>query len=197
MTRTGIRTLFAIAATAVLIAAAPAPPPAPAGSYVLDGKHASVIAKVSHLGLSDFTMRFRTADARYDFDPARPTAGVVTVTIDPASVDSGVAALDSELAGNRFFDVAQFPQITFVSSRIVSGTGGTGKLIGTLKLRGISHPLTMDVRYRGTAKQGGADKMGFSATAVVNRSDYGMTALVGPVGDAVTILIEAEFVRKL
>ena len=196
MTRTGICNLFAIAATTVLIAAAPAPTAAPAGSYVLDGKHASVIAKVSHLGLSDFTMRFRTADARYDFDPARPTAGVVTVTIDPASVDSGVAALDSELAGNRFFDAAQFPQITFVSSRIVSGAGGTGKLIGTLKLRGISRPLTMDVRYRGTAKQGGADKMGFSATAVVKRSDYGMTALVGPVGDAVTILIEAEFVRK-
>ena len=178
----------------VLTAAAPAV--APKGIYTLDGKHTSVMAKVSHLGLSEFTMRFRPADAHYDYDPAKPASGSVTVAIDPRSVDTGVAALDAELAGERFFDTARFPQATFVSTRIVPGSGGRGEVSGTLTMHGVAHAVTLDVLYRGTAKQGGADKMGFSATTVIKRSDFGMTTLVGPVGDDVKVQIEAEFVRK-
>jgi len=188
---------FLMAGASVVSHAAEADPAkAPAGAYALDRSHASVTGTVSHLGLSDFTFQFSDFDASYSFDPAKPLGSTLRVVLRPASVRTGVAKLDEELAGERFFNTAQYPEISFVSTSIVPRGSGAGTVRGKLTMMGRTQDVEMPFTYNGSAAMGGAQKMGFSATLIVNRSDYGMTALVGPVGDTVKLAIETEFVLK-
>src|SRR5690349_18111731 len=88
----------------------PDPAIAPAGGYVLDKRHASVIAKVSHMGLSGYTMRFDKVDGRFDFDPAQPEAAKLSVTIDANSLDVGDDKLNRQFA-REFLGAEENPQI--------------------------------------------------------------------------------------
>lgn len=172
------------------------PKAAPSGAYAVDTRHASLTGKISHLGLADFSFRFASFQARYDYDATKPAASKIEVLIDPKSVQTGVAALDTELQGERFFNSAKFPQIRFVSTRVEPGADNAGSVIGDLTLLGVTKPATLQVRYNGSAVQGKDQKMGFSGTLTVKRSEFGMSALQGPIGDDVTLAIEAEFIRQ-
>ena len=70
-------------------------------------------------------------------------------------------------------------------------------MTGDLTFRGVTKPVTLDVIYNGTASALiGGRRMGFSATTVIKRSDFGSTAWRNAVGDDVQVVIEAEFARK-
>ena len=90
--------VYAALAAALLTApaayAAPSTDPAkmPAGHYVLDKTHASLTAKLKHMGLSNYTLRFTKLDADYTYDPAQPAAAKLSVTVDPASLDTSTGA---------------------------------------------------------------------------------------------------------
>jgi polyisoprenoid-binding protein YceI len=189
-----------LAIMALLPAAAPvaaqARAEATAGKYKVDTRHASLIGAVSHLGLADFTFRIQRFDGTLDIDPAKPESTRLDVTIDPASVATGVPALDTELAGERFFNVAKFPQARFVSTSATRAGANRATVTGQLTLLGATRPVTLDVTFNGAATQGKDQKIGFSAKGSFKRSDFGMTALVGPVGDVVKIAVEAEFIRQ-
>jgi polyisoprenoid-binding protein YceI len=198
-------TAFAAAFAATLIAApafAQAPPPmtqdpsaAPAGTYHLDPKHASVTMKVSHFGLSFYTMRFDKIAADYTYDPANPAASKINVTIDPASIDTDNPPFNTEIA-NQFFDVAKYPTITFVSTAVHPGAGGKGEVVGDLTFHGVTKPVTLDIVFNGTGKgMMHEQRMGFSGVTTIRRSDFGVTKYIPIVGDEVTVLIEAEFTR--
>jgi polyisoprenoid-binding protein YceI len=174
------------------------PAAAPAGHYVLDHTHASLLAKVSHMGLSFYTMRFNRFDARYDFDPASPAASKIEVTIDANSLDVGDDAIGRQFA-RQFLGADQHPQITFVSGGVQSTDPGHGVLAGDLTLNGVTKPVTLDVTYNGSGPGlfgFGGYRMGFSAAGNIKRSDFGSKAWEGLVGDTVRLLIEVEFVRK-
>jgi polyisoprenoid-binding protein YceI len=195
-----------LAFTALLLAAQPGlaltaepsldPAQAPAGHYVLDPRHASVTARVLHMGLSHFTMRLDHVEASYDYDPAQPTASKIAVTIDAHSLDVGDPGVSKQFAG-EFLDADQHPQITFNSTAIQSTGPGHGVMNGDLTFRGVTKPVALDVIYNGTESgMIGGRRMGFSATAVIKRSDFGSSAWQGAVGDDVQLVIEAEFARK-
>lgn len=172
------------------------PASAPAGHYVLDPRHASVIARVRHMGLSNYTLRFDHVAADFDYDPAHPEASKVSVTIDAHSLDTGDTGLNRQFAG-EFLDADANPNITFTSTSLQRGEANHGTLGGDLTFRGVTKPVTLDVTYDGTeANLIGGRRMGFSATAVIKRSDFGSKAWQGPVGDEVQLVIEAEFARK-
>ena len=172
------------------------PSSAPAGHYVLDPRHASVVARVRHMGLSNYTMRFDHIAGDYDFDPGRPEATRVSVTIDAHSIDTGDAGISRQFAG-QFLDADANPNIIFTSTSLKRGEANHGTMAGDLTFHGVTRPIVLDVTYDGTeASLIGGRRMGFSATTVIKRSDFGSTALEGPVGDDVELLIEAEFVRK-
>lgn len=170
---------------------------APAGTYSLDKAHASVTAKIMHLGLSAYTLRFRGIDGSYTFDPARPAASKIQVSIDPKSVDTGDAKFNDEIAAN-FFGAGKYPAITFVSTQVVPQEGGRGKVTGRLTLNGVTRPVTLDVIYNGARKgMRGEERMGFSAVTTVRRSDFGVAKALptSVLGDDVSILIETEFTK--
>jgi polyisoprenoid-binding protein YceI len=199
---------FALALLAPLLAAA-APPQTlgsptvtdiPAGHYVLDKRHSSLIARVSHMGVSLYTMRFDTLDASFDYDPARPEATRLTASVDPASLD--VNADYSRQFAEQFLSVSKYPTATFVSTGATKGPApGQGTLTGNLTLMGVTKPVTFNVTLVGAGHEPlplplGQRAVGFEATATINRSDFGSTYLNNLVGDDVTLQIEAEFDHK-
>jgi polyisoprenoid-binding protein YceI len=171
------------------------PAAAPAGTYHLDPKHASVTLKLSHMGLSYYTMRFDKIDASYTYDPANPAASHINVRIDPASIDTDNPPFNAEIA-DQFLEAGKYPTITFVSTAVHPGAGGKGEVVGALTFHGVTRPVTLDVVFNGTG-QGmmHEQRMGFSGVTTIKRSDFGVTKYVPLVGDDVTVLIETEFTK--
>ncbi len=166
---------------------------APAGDYVLDKRHASVLAKVSHMGLSGYTMRFDKFEGRFAFDPAQPEAAKLTVTIDANSLDVGDDGLSRKFA-REFLGAEANPQITFVSTGIQRTDPIHGEVTGDLTLDGVTRPVSMAVTFNGyDSSLIGGRRMGFSAVCDIQRSDFGSKAWLALVGDKVHLIIEAEF----
>jgi polyisoprenoid-binding protein YceI len=189
----------AIAATAP--SAKPAGPPP--GVYTIDPPHTSVTFRVSHLGFSRYTARFGTVGGKLRFDPAHPTAMSVVATIDPKSLQLNTppAGFHDQLMGKSWFDAADFPAITFKSTRVAVTGANTAKVTGNLALHGVTKPVTLDVTYNGgwPANAMDGDRIGFSAHGAIKRSAFGMGfgvpapgSTIG-VGDDVEVMIETEF----
>jgi polyisoprenoid-binding protein YceI len=182
------------------------PATAPAGEYVMDPLHTSVIARISHLGLSHFTIRFDKVDGHFNFDPKNPTAAKVEATIDANSWDVGTQKYQDITLNEHFIkqrDVlgnSKNPNVTFVSTSIKRSGGDKGVMEGNLTLNGITKPVTFNVTFNGTAPGmgGGAQRMGFTAEGVIHRTDFQVLKQmpVPMIGDDVTIHIETEFTKK-
>lgn len=168
------------------------------GEYTLDKSHASIIFSIKHLGFSDYIGRFNDFDASLELDGEKPTNSRLTVTIKPQGVDTNNAELEDKLRGENYFNVAQFPEIKFVSRelRLTSRTRGTVK--GDLTMLGVTKPVTLDVTLNGAGLNtyANAYTVGFSATATIRRSDWGLKTLIPQVSDEVRLIISAEFNRK-
>lgn len=182
------------------------------GAYSLDLTHSSLIWRVSHFGLSMYTGRFTEFDASLQFNPEDPTATSLTATVNPASLEtdyrgdykathptSTFASWNEDLAKNeRWFNSDTFGAITFTTTEIDPATANTGKVTGDLTFLGVTKPVTLDVTYNGVTNfpwAPGVDKIGFSASTKINRSDFGMAALIPNIGDEVEIIIETEFAQ--
>lgn len=174
-------------------------------TYELERNHAFLYWKVSHFGLSDYTVNFTDFDATLDFNPEDPTASTIRVTINPAALETNYpdperkAEWEGELANEgRWFNTGEFPEITFVSTSAEQTGEFTGQVTGDLTFLGVTQPVTLDVTYNGTGNApwfGDRDLLGFDATATINRSDFGMTALIPNISDEVTIHFTGEFLQ--
>jgi len=179
-------------------------PKVPAGDYKLDPAHASLEFKVNHLGFSHYTARFSDFDAKLKFDPANPSASSVEATIDPKSLTlpKPPAGFKDELTGKAWLDAAQYPAITFRSTKIEVTGANTAKVTGDFTLHGVTKPVVLDATFNGGYAGHPMDphaRIGFSAHGTFNRSEFGMGfGVPAPgttmgVGDAVDVQIEAEF----
>ena len=181
----------------------PAPPPASAtqpaevraGAYALDKSHAKVVWAANHFGFSTYYGEFTDFDAKLTLDPAAPERSSLQVTVAMPSADTHNDGLDKHLATADFFDVAQYPTATFVSTEVRRTGDRTADVTGDFTLRGVTKPLTLKVTYNGAgvSPAGGKYTVGFSAEGVVKRSDYGMTYAIPGVADDVKLLISGEF----
>ncbi|MFO1238335.1 MAG: YceI family protein [Alphaproteobacteria bacterium] len=172
---------------------------APAGDYRADKAHTRVIWQVSHLGTSLYTGWFKTFDIALSFDPNAPEKSALTATVDPASVFTLDPAFDAKIAGPEFFDAAKYPEMTFVSTSATRTGEASGTIAGDLTFHGVTRPVTFDVVFRGgmMSPLGDVYVLGFRATAVIRRSEFGAGAYVDlGVGDEVTLTIEGELDQK-
>lgn len=199
-----IRTIAA--AIALLSAAAPAlaqgrPIDVPAGSYRLDPAHTSVVWRVKHLGLSMYSARFIGFDSTVQLDPADPTRSTVTFTIDPKSVRTDFPFPEKEnfdmVVASRFLKADAHPEIRFRSTAITATGPNTGTINGDMTLGGVTRPVTFDATLNGAMLNPftKAPTIGLSARGTIKRSEFGLTELLGPIGDEVEIQIEAELAR--
>ena len=165
--------------------------------YKTDPKHRYITFSYSHFGYSDPWVRWRDWDATLDWNAEDPAASSVSVVINAASVDSGVDEFDGHLKGERFFDVENHPEITFVSTSVEKTGDTTGKIIGDLTIKGVTNSETLDVVFNNGDfdQRKNAHKLGFSGKTTVKRSDYDVDFLAPGVSDEVEIVIEVEFLK--
>lgn len=166
------------------------------GHYKMDPGHTSVTGRVLHGKTSFYTVRFDKFDGNYIYDPARPEASKVDVTIDPSSIDSNFPRFDKRLAGPDFLDAGKYPLIHFVSTEIKRSDMSHGTMTGMLSFHGVTKPIALNVTFNGGGPVGRRITMGFSATATLNMVEYGMDIAPHNIGDTVALAIETEFTNE-
>jgi len=168
-----------------------------AGRYELDETHAYLTFSYSHMGLSHPLIHFTDFDAELSLAGRDMSASEIAVTVDAASVASGVAELDELLRGEDYFDVTQYPTIEYRSTAYAELSPNTGRLSGELTVAGVSRPLVLDATINAAEmnRMTRKEMIGFSATGKLKRSDFGLTAYDQLVGDELTVNVEVEFVR--
>jgi polyisoprenoid-binding protein YceI len=172
-------------------------------TWNIDPEHSSIMFKVSHLGLVDVKGIFRTYEGKVTLDEKDITKSAVTVKIEAASIDTGVAKRDEHLRTDDFFDAAKHPTITFVSKKVAPAGQGKLKVTGDLTMYGKTKEVVLDVT--GPTKElkdpWGNIRRGVSATTTVDRTDFGITYNkildngVMVIGNKVTISLEAELIK--
>ncbi len=178
--------------------AAPSTDPATvaAGHYVLDGHHTSIAARINHMGFSTVTVNFPKSEGSFDYDPAHPETSKLDVTTYVTALSSGFGMRDGHLKDAGFFNAVAFPTIHFSADHLARVDVTHATVDGQLTLLGITKPVTLNVTFvgGGTGMMGDT-RAGFSATAVLHRSDFGMTAFLPGVGDEVDLQIDSEFAK--
>jgi polyisoprenoid-binding protein YceI len=190
--------LLALAPGAAALAASNNVGDLPSGTYVIDKKHGSVTAKVMHMGVSLYMVRFNSFEGSFTYDKAHPEASKVQASVDTGSLD--VNADYGAKFAEEFLDAPKSPKMTFVSTAITPGPGNTGTMSGNLTLRGVTKPVTFNVTFNGVGKNPlppFRTITGFTAVTTIKRSDFGSDFLNnGIVGDDVAITIETEFDKQ-
>lgn len=166
------------------------------GVYAPDPGHRYITFSYLHQGFSRPWLRWRDWTGELNWNADAPEESSVNVTIDVNSIDSGVDEFDGHLVSENWFNAAQHPQITFVSTNVEKTGANTGKITGDLTIKGVTKPVTLDAVFNKGEFQERANayKLGFSAKTTVKRTDFDVGAYVPAVGDDVDILIETEWV---
>ncbi len=179
---------------AAVLAAAPFVTAEAAERWSFDRAHTQVLFTVGHLGFTELTGQFREFDGELMLDQEDLSRSSVTASIKTASVDMNFDQLDEHLRNPDFFDVANHAEMRFVSTRVEAAGEGRLTVQGDLTLRGISKPVSLDVKINkiGAHPMSGKPYAGFTATGTLKRSDFGMTYAVPAVSDEIGIRINLE-----
>jgi polyisoprenoid-binding protein YceI len=146
-----------------------------AGDYTLDVNHSRLGFSARHAMVTTVRGQFKEFEGEAHIDTADPAASSVSVSIAAASIDTGVADRDGHLRSADFFDVEQFPQITFTSTD-VRRDGDTWAVTGDLTIKDVTKPITVEFESTGSARDPfGNTRVGFEGQTTLNRKDWGLT----------------------
>lgn len=175
-----------------------------AATWQMDPDHSSFQFKIRHLTVSNVKGDFSKSRGVVMIDDQNITHLKVEVFIDAASINTGHTQRDEHLRGPDFFEVTKYPTITFVSKKVIKTEPNRLKVVGDLTIHGVTREITVDVEGPTPEVKDpwGNFRRGATATAKINRRDFGLTwnkvldsgGLV--VGDEVNIYVEVELVRK-
>jgi polyisoprenoid-binding protein YceI len=175
-----------------------------AATWEIDPAHASVEFRVRHLMVAWVKGAFPDVAGTVEIDETDLTKSKVSVTIGAASIDTNNAKRDEHLRSADFLDSASYPTMTFVSKKIVVEGGQLRQVIGDLTIRGTTREVTLSVDELTPAIKDpwGNTRRGATASAEINRKDFGLTwhkametgGVV--VGDEVRIALVIELIRK-
>lgn len=170
--------------------------PARGDDYNLDASHTSTVFSISHLGISFTYGRFNDVEGAFSVDPADPSKSSFKLTIKADSIDTGNAKRDDHLRSPDFLNTKQFPLLTFESTAVKAGKTGL-EVTGNLNMHGVAKSVTFPLVGGKTAEfPKGVHRIGYTAQLTLKRTDFGMSNLVGPVGEDVHIAISFEGVKK-
>lgn len=171
------------------------PAKAAAGAYEIDQSHVAVIGRIMHGNLAYLYFRFNPDKiiGKYTYDPKRPEATKVEISIDANGIDFGLPNFDKRVQSAEFMDVAKYPKVTFVSTQIKRTDMNHGTMTGNLTLHGVTKPITIPTTFNGAGPAGRRVKMGFSSTARVKLSDFGIDIGTNNVTGDVLLNIDVEF----
>ncbi len=172
---------------------------AQSSTWAIDKNHSQVDFQIRHLGLSNVRGSISGIVGTFVWDDKDVTKSSVTVTLDANTVNTNNDARDKHLKSPDFFNVAQFPTLTFKSTS-VSRNGGKLTVTGDLTLAGVTKAVTLDVDGPTAPQpgQGGKTVTGFSASGTLKRSDFNFGSKFGAavLGDDVKFTIDAEAAKQ-
>ncbi|TRB16532.1 polyisoprenoid-binding protein [Rhizobium rhizogenes] len=150
---------------------------------------------LNHLGFSTSHGIFRDVAGWLVLDEETPAASRLEVTVKTVGIDTFDEGRDKATRGEQFLNVKSYPEMRFVSTGVERTGETTARVTGALTLHGVTRPLTLNVTLVKIGKHPitGAQRVGFSATGVLKRSEFGITGFLPAVGDDVTITIDSEF----
>jgi polyisoprenoid-binding protein YceI len=172
--------------------------------WQIDPAHSAAHFSVRHLMISNVRGEFSKVSGNVVLDPSDFTKSTVEVIVDATTIDTREPQRDEHLRSADFLDVANHPAITFRSKQITAAGAGRFKVTGDLTIRGVTRTVTFDVDGPTPPVKDpwGNVRAGVSATAKINRKDFGLVwnALTEAggvvVGDEVSITFEAELIQK-
>lgn len=172
-------------------------------AWNIDAVHSQATFSVKHMMISTVRGRFDVLSGKLDIDEAHPENSWVEAEVDAASINTHDPKRDGHLVSADFFDVAQFPKITFKSTKVEPVGKDEYRVIGDLTIHGVTKQETFHAEYSGQLKDlYGLQRAAFSVKGTVNRKDFGLNWNVALesggvlVGDKVTIEIDLAAVQQ-
>ena len=171
--------------------------------WKIDPAHSLIEFGVRHLMITTVKGRFGGVEGTVQLDEADPAFADVDVRIDAASIDTREPQRDAHLRSADFFDAEKYPHLTFTTKRPIKRRGNEFELVGDLTIHGVTREVVLDVTEEGRGKDPwGGERLGFSATTKIKRSDFGLTwnqALETGgvlVGDDIKISLDLELLKS-
>jgi polyisoprenoid-binding protein YceI len=173
-------------------------------TWNIDPVHSSIHFSIRHLVISKIHGRFTKWGGTLEFDEQKPASSKVNIQIDVDSIDTNDPKRDGHLKTADFFDAEHHPQITFASTKVEPKGANEYRVTGDLAMRGITHPVTLEVEHGGQVKDmWGNNRGGFSIKGTIDRRDFGMT-FAGTtesghavLGDKIDIAIDVEAIKTV
>jgi len=171
-------------------------------TWKIDPAHTTVEFSAKHLMITTVKGRFSDVEGEIVISDADPSKSSVSATLKSASIDTRTSQRDDHLRSADFLDAANYPEITFRSTRI-TGDKSEFKVTGNLTIRGVTREVTLETTNEGSTKDPwGGDRIAFSATTKIDRRDFGLTwnqAIEAGgvlVGNDVKISIDVQAVKQ-
>ena len=141
-----------------------------ADTYTIDPNHTSFSFTVKHMMISNVPGEFDKFDGQVIYSPTDLSNSKANITIDVASINTRIDKRDAHLKSPDFFDAAQFPTITFVSTKFTPTA-----ITGNLTMKGVTKEITIPVTISGPVKtMMGGQAIGITGSVTINRQDYGV-----------------------
>jgi polyisoprenoid-binding protein YceI len=168
-----MRKLVSASLLALSLAIATAASAAPA-TWTIDQNHSQVGFSIRHF-FSKVPGNFGKFQGAIVYDPQKPEVSSVKVEIDASSINTQNEKRDNHLRSEDFFDVAKFPTLTFVSTKVAASGDNKLKVDGNLTMHGVTKPVTLFVTFLGAGpSMNGEQRSGFEAITTLNRKDFGI-----------------------
>jgi polyisoprenoid-binding protein YceI len=174
------------------------PASVPSGTYALEPMHTQVMFSVMHFGVSPFYGTFSGASGTLTVDAKDPARDTLKVRVPIDSLYTTSAKLTGELKSSGWFDAAQYPNMTFESTKVIPTGKTTARVMGDLTMHGVTRPVTLNATFVAAGVNPMLQKLtaGFTATGTIKRSDFGVSTAVPLVSDETKIIITAPFVAE-
>ncbi len=173
---------------------------AAADTYKIHEDHTWVTFDISHAGWANARGIFRNVSGQIEFDKEDVTKSSVSVVIQSESLDTNSEQRDRDMGGADFLNMAEFPEITFESTRIEPTGERTALVYGDMTMVGVTKEVVLDVTWNAEMAlpwDASTIKTGFSATTSLDGVDFGMTKLVDfGLGPVVNVAIDVEALKQ-
>ena len=146
------------------------------GTWTFDPLHTQVEFSAKHLGMMTVRGHFAEVNATGQLYPDQPERSSVNVTINTASIRTHNEQRDNDLRQSYFLEVEKYPTTTFKSTRIETKGPDKGTMTGDLTIKGVTHPVTLNVvKYGEFNDPAMGHRIGYAAETKINRKDFGMS----------------------
>ena len=191
----GAAFLLPAASDAAVAAATPASAAAPV-TWKIDPSHTTVGFRIKHMEASWFHGRFNEVSGTVIHDAEHPSGSSIAFEIATASVDTNHKDRDDHLRNADFFNAKVHPKISFRSTEVAAAGKDKLKVKGMLSLHGVEKELEFTADVTGAGKAPWGELIGFEAGFTVKRSEYGITAYPGALGEEVRVNVAIEAIKQ-